>query len=347
MTDSLDVDKNRGEGLDPIWAQALSGATTSSYQELIIMPTEKCNFRCTYCYEDFSAGKMSTAVVDSIKKLIAIREEDVEVLHISWFGGEPLLAASIVLDLSSFANKLFSAKNKSFHSSMTTNGYYLNSAMFSDLVAVGVRNYQVSLDGPKNIHDKTRLRVDGSGTFDRIFTNLREISSFLDRHNEIACAITLRIHYDDVTAFELEPLLTELEDICRDSSRFQIVFHEVSRLGGSKDDAIVVATNRAHAHIAKLSNALKALDERRLAPASDAGAPYICYASRPNSLIIRSDGRIGKCTVALNDEKNTIGNLNDNGSMTVNNEKLQLWIRGLFSRNAAELACPLVGIPDL
>jgi len=26
--------------------------------ELILYPTEQCNFRCTYCYEDFLIGRM-------------------------------------------------------------------------------------------------------------------------------------------------------------------------------------------------------------------------------------------------------------------------------------------------
>lgn len=31
-------------------------------QQLIILPTEKCNFRCTYCYEDFLISKMKEPV---------------------------------------------------------------------------------------------------------------------------------------------------------------------------------------------------------------------------------------------------------------------------------------------
>jgi len=42
---------------------------------------------------------------------------------------------------------------------------------------------------------------------------------------------------------------------------------------------------------------------------------YICYASKANSLVIRADGRIAKCTVALNDERNHIGDLKPDGSL--------------------------------
>jgi len=33
--------------------QLLERSLSPRHQELILLPTEKCNFRCTYCYEDF------------------------------------------------------------------------------------------------------------------------------------------------------------------------------------------------------------------------------------------------------------------------------------------------------
>src|SRR5436853_5308192 len=42
----------------------------SNYLDLIILPTEACNFRCTYCYETFENKKMPRPVVTGIKSLI-------------------------------------------------------------------------------------------------------------------------------------------------------------------------------------------------------------------------------------------------------------------------------------
>ena len=50
----------------------------------------------------------------------------------------------------------------------------------------------------------------------------------------------------------------------------------------------------------------------------DLSDDYICYASRPNSLIIRSNGDVGKCTVALYDERNKIATLQPDGTMKSN-----------------------------
>src|SRR5215211_2329775 len=67
---------------------------------LIVLPTEQCNFRCTYCYEDFSIGRMSSEVIQGVKRLIDRRLPSLKSLSVSWFGGEPLLGRAIVEDIS-------------------------------------------------------------------------------------------------------------------------------------------------------------------------------------------------------------------------------------------------------
>lgn len=39
--------------------------------KLTVLPTEKCNFRCSYCYEDSVRGIMPRKVVDGLKALLA------------------------------------------------------------------------------------------------------------------------------------------------------------------------------------------------------------------------------------------------------------------------------------
>ncbi|TOB11935.1 radical SAM protein, partial [Vibrio parahaemolyticus] len=63
--------------------------------QLIIFPTEKCNFRCTYCYEKFEVGRMSNELIQGIKKFLEVRIPELDRLVISWFGGEPLLAKEV------------------------------------------------------------------------------------------------------------------------------------------------------------------------------------------------------------------------------------------------------------
>ena len=73
----------------------------------------------------------------------------------------------------------------------------------------------------------------------------------------------------------------------------------------------------------------------------NASEPYICYAARPNSLLIRSNGRIGKCTVAFDDDRNDLGKVEDDGTISIDNQKLTPWIRGLGTLDVADTGCPI------
>ena len=82
---------------------SIKQSLSSSSCELIILPTEKCNFRCTYCYEDFAIGKMKIETVEAIKKFISARAPSLKFLTLSWFGGEPLLARDVIINIAKHA----------------------------------------------------------------------------------------------------------------------------------------------------------------------------------------------------------------------------------------------------
>ena len=118
----------------------------STRLNLIILPTEKCNFRCFYCYEDFEIGKMVRPIIDSLKKLIESRFEDLEELEISWFGGEPLVAKEIIYEISDFVIDNGPSR-LNFFSNITTNGFLLDFNTFEELVKRKVKLFQISIDG--------------------------------------------------------------------------------------------------------------------------------------------------------------------------------------------------------
>lgn len=88
-------------------------ALDPNYLGLIILPTEKCNFRCTYCYEDFENKRIDKKVVDGIKNLLSNRSNNLKILNIELFGGEPLLTKDIFFDILSHAKNL--EKNTIFY----------------------------------------------------------------------------------------------------------------------------------------------------------------------------------------------------------------------------------------
>jgi uncharacterized protein len=61
----------------------LASLLSHSILDLHILPTEKCNFRCVYCYEDFQIGRMKDHVVNGVKNLIRRRMDELKQLRIS------------------------------------------------------------------------------------------------------------------------------------------------------------------------------------------------------------------------------------------------------------------------
>lgn len=308
--------------------------------EIIILPTEQCNFRCTYCYEDFKLGQMSSELVDATKKWIMSRVDDLDQLSISWFGGEPTLALPVVLDISSMARSAFEERGKTFSSHMTTNGYLLNRKTFSSLLNAGVTAFQISLDGPAEIHNQTRLRADGKPTFDVLWGNLLQMASLAEESPQ-NFEITLRIHYDQFKAKYMAPLIDMITRDLLPSGCFRIDFHKIEQLGGRNDDRLSLATEQEHDIIRELTMKIKDSYANAGVQVSVDLEHYICYAARANSFVLRADGRLGKCTVALNDARNDVGHLNLDGTLEVKNERFFPWIRGLYTGNLDTLACPL------
>lgn len=297
---------------------------------LTLLPTECCNFRCTYCYEDHKTTKMDVALVQAIKRLIKIRtdEKDFRYLTIGWFGGEPLLAIKIIQDISNYA-KTLSQKKFQFNSSITTNGYLLTPVIFKKLLSVNINYYQISLDGPKDIHDKTRIKINGDGTFDHIWSNLLAI-----REIKGDFTIILRIHITPEnlsSIIDFTPLLTAHFG---HDKRFSIFFKAIENLGGKEVETFSQMGNRDEtiAHLYELLG--NNINTKQLDQTS------ICYAAKPNAIVIRANGDINKCTVSLNDPKNYIGKICKDGTIDFDQEKLQPWLDVLQGFKKEVLACP-------
>ena len=162
----------------------------SDFLNLIILPTEACNFRCSYCYEKFEHKKMPKRVVTGIKSLIDRCGGDLNELQISWFGGEPLLAYDVVSEISRHAANVAKSKNFAFAADMTTNGYFLNRNQFVNCLDHEIRSFQISFDGDEQTHNSSRKLASGAGTFEKIWANIMEISKVADRFK-----IVLRLNY--------------------------------------------------------------------------------------------------------------------------------------------------------
>jgi uncharacterized protein len=311
----------------------LSTLFSDKILELTILPTEQCNFRCVYCYEDFVSGRMKRKTIDSIKALLKKRASGLEHLRIGWFGGEPLLAKDIIMEISSYAMSLAKeVPDLFFDSGMSTNGYLLTPNTAKHLVMQGVKEFQITLDGPASYHDNVRSRRDGQGTFEKIWNNLLELKC-----SSLDFTINLRIHFSKDNIDIVTTLINDLKEKFGNDNRFRFFFKSIVPLGGKNDSSLNCFNDQESSKIIQgFQSYLGSYDSI----ISKKNSSYICYAGRPTSIVIRSDGRLVKCTVGLDDPENQIGYLRANGILKIDQLKIQPWFKGAVSLDRKVLRCP-------
>jgi uncharacterized protein len=318
----------------------LAGCLTSSRLHLILLPTEACNFRCVYCYETFRQKQMRPGVVAGVKRLLDRRTASLTRLTLSWFGGEPLLAAGVIEEIMSHVQALGAAHlSLAVTSDITTNAFLLSAERAGRLLDLGVTDYQISLDGPREWHDRKRVRPGGRGTFDRIWANLLALRGLKRSYH-----VMLRLHLDRENEAAMPALLDELAREFAGDSRFQLFVRALGRFGGPNDATL--PTFDAEGGRAAVSRVRALAEARGLRLKATPPGAGICYAAHGNSFLIRSDGTLNKCTLALEHPANRVGRLREDGTIEMDHPRIVRWMRGLSSGDPGELACPMRGLAD-
>jgi uncharacterized protein len=110
-------------------------------------------------------------------------------LLVDFYGGEPLLNFAVLRETMDYCRSLEQGGcERSFSFKVTTNGTLLTREMVEYFRRMGV-SLGVSIDGRREVHDRTRVRADGSGTWRTIRQNVR--SALADRTFGIAARATL------------------------------------------------------------------------------------------------------------------------------------------------------------
>jgi uncharacterized protein len=139
---------------------------------LAICPTLVCNFRCPYCFESnqkdgaFMSTETRQRLIDWIRQ-----HKGIERLTVEWYGGEPLLAFDTICQLT----EKFKEFDLKYKAGLVTNGYLLTDDKIEKLNDLNISHIQITLDGPREVHDSRRFLEGGIPTFDRIVDNVTRL----------------------------------------------------------------------------------------------------------------------------------------------------------------------------
>lgn len=328
------------ENMNGFGPNAVLSAFDCRVFQLILLPTERCNFRCSYCYENFSRGSMKREVLSAIVQLIRNRLDDIELLRLSWFGGEPLLAWKAVSACIDEIKGMCDARSVRLVGSFTTNGFHLDSHKIEWLSDRDHGRFQVTLDGWESDHDQTRTLANGGPTFGTIWRNLLSA-----RDLECDFQVIVRMHLSPHNMERIRALVSNFKKNFGDDSRFGVHLHKITNLGGPNAGRFpVLSTVEYRNRLEEVKAELHGISGYVDSEVDKYEERSICYAARPNCLVIRSDGVVCKCTVALDDPRNRVGILNLDGTLGIDPSKFRAWLRGFDSFSVPALSCPYSNI---
>jgi uncharacterized protein len=301
-----------------------AGISDPNTLDVIVLPTLDCNFRCVYCYEDHRPSRMSPETVGALKKWLSTTIPLHKVVMLYWFGGEPLLQYDTVLSVSRHVKLVAERCGTLPVLHITTNGYLLSAARAKELTSSGIRDFQITVDGPAKTHDVLRLLRSGRGTFKRVFENICALAAIDEQ-----VKITLRINFNQTNLDSIPDLMEMFPASLRHQLR--IMFEPIFG-----DWALSAVHNLASD---TLSDKLAEYSEKAATLRYDvvfgvsavhSGKLVYCYAERESQYIVNFDGNVFKCSVCDFSPEQRVGHLGIDGTMHRHKAEWQKWVGGVL-----------------
>jgi uncharacterized protein len=143
-----------------------------------------CNLDCTYCYylhkKELLGSNSKFQISDEILETHIrqyIEGQDRSEVVFSWQGGEPTLLGLEFFQKVVELEQKYKKPNQRIENDLQTNGTLLNDEWGAFLKKHGFL-VGLSIDGPKELHDRYRVAKDGKPTFDKVFA----AAQMLHRH---------------------------------------------------------------------------------------------------------------------------------------------------------------------
>lgn len=265
---------------------------------ITIAPTLGCNFDCIYCYEQnhLDYTKMSEETQNKVIGLIQAKiDSGIKGLSVTWYGGEPLLAIDVIEELSSRIISMCDDAQISYHADLITNGYLLNREVAKKLQEFRVKTIQVTVDGPKDIHDTRRFLQGKKPTFERIIKNLTE-------NVDVLPDIALRVNVDKDNIGRVEEVKALFSDE-KLREKIHVYIAMVDAINGTYDKGECLSIEQFAALDLNFYD-----NPMGLYPFPHTNA---CGADSTRSIVIAPDGALYKCWNDIGIKEYSIGNINE------------------------------------
>lgn len=105
---------------------------------------------------------MNDETANGIVNLVRNNANTINMLGVTWYGGEPLLEVNRIENLTKAFKEICNKNNVKYQANIVTNGYLLDKKMILRLIDLDITSIQITLDGTKEYHDQTRYLIGKS-----------------------------------------------------------------------------------------------------------------------------------------------------------------------------------------
>jgi len=306
---------------------------------IAILPNIDCNFNCKYCFENIEPKYMSEETICNIEKFIENRLKNnlINNLGVSWYGGEPLLSKNIIKRLSKTFRKV-----NSYRATLFTNGFAFDEDFINNIPNYGIDLIHITLDGPSEINDKYRyLKNKQIGTYKKIKENIEKITNKYG--NKVYFNIRVNLDYENQNYYQ--QLIEEFKEINKNNISF--ILHKICKTesgNGSKFCGEISQND----YESILSEGRESLARNGFKDPLDFLPKNIgyhhCFVGLDNGLTINYNGAIHKCFGDANPSQNIIGYLNSDGEINYLDEHYYKWVGYDYFENLQCRNCKLLPI---
>ncbi len=164
---------------EDVYGDFANTVVASPIKALCLHIAHDCNLRCRYCFAstgDFGTGRklMPFEVGREAIDFLLEHSMDRENLEVDFFGGEPLMNFEVVKQIVAYARSKEEEYHKNFRFTITTNGMLLTDDKI-DFINREMYNAVLSIDGRKEVNDRLRIKMDGSGSYDNIIGRYKKL----------------------------------------------------------------------------------------------------------------------------------------------------------------------------
>lgn len=268
---------------------------------LTIAPTMNCNFRCIYCYEKdiIKNVEMQPVIQQALINFVREKAGNISGLNITWYGGEPLMAWDVVVKLTCEMKKICAEYKIQYNASLITNGYLITEDIAKQFEDLEIKNVQVTIDGPQNIHDKRRILSNGRGTFARIMENLKYLVDYAN--------VSIRINIDTENMKTLENDLFSVFEENGLTNKVHICFGYVDAINNSyAPEKCLSMETYSKEHLKFMEN--NGLDIMGLYPRP---LDNYCGADSVSTYVIDPEGNLYKCWSDIGIDNKKVGNVSN------------------------------------